>query len=57
MSTVRRTVTIPHGLDDLLEKARRRLGLPRSRLYTVALTEYLRGLGILSERVRGVLDE
>lgn len=47
-----RTVGIPEPIDKLAERVRQRLGLSRSRLYTMILTEYLRELSLLSEAVK-----
>ena len=52
-----RAVNLPKGLDELIERVRGKLGFSRSRFYSIALTEYLRSLSVLSEKVKGVLDE
>lgn len=46
--TVVRCVTISPGLDEMAEAVKSNLGVSRTRLYELALTDFLRNLGVLS---------
>jgi hypothetical protein len=41
-------VTISPGLDEMAEAVKTNLGVSRTRLYELALTDFLRNLGVLS---------
>lgn len=54
----RRVVWMPHELDDLAERTRKRLGLTRSGFFRYAVTQLLQQLSVLSTTVKGeTIDE
>lgn len=54
---IRRVVWIPHELDMIIERVRKKLGLSRSSFYRNAVLRYLESLSVISSKTLLLVEE